>query len=191
MNFNAHIDVLSKRIRKLIFIFKNLRRVADAKVLKSVYYALCQSVLTYCITVWGGASKKSMIRVERAQRAILKTAHSLPFYYPTSELYVKCKLLTVRQLFIMQTILQKHSILSYNPTLNAYKRNRSKVCSTKQYKLALSHRHYGFLGSYLYNKINPILNIYPMTKSTCKQALILFLLKHNYNETENLLIVPK
>lgn len=191
LNFNAHIELLAKRIRKLIYIFKNLRHVADAKVIKSVYFALCQSVLTYCITAWGGSHKTSMIKVERAQRAILKTAYSLPFLYPTDKLYEKCKVLTVRQLFILHTVLRKHSSQTYNPNLNTHKRIKAKVCTTKLCRYGLSHRHHIFLGSYLYNKINSILNVYPMTKLKCKQTLTSYLLTCNYDDTEELLTVPK
>lgn len=191
LNFNIHTDLLSKRVRKLIFIFKNLRRVADAKVLKAVYFALCQSLLTYCITIWGGASKSAMIKVERAQRAVLKVAHSLPFFHPTSDLYKKCKVLTVRQLFVIQTVLRQHSRMKYSSSLNAHKRNISKVCATKLCKTSLSHRHFCFLSSYLYNKLNSTLNIYPLTKAKCKQVLTSYLLSHGYDSTENLLIVPK
>ncbi|XP_063837548.1 probable RNA-directed DNA polymerase from transposon BS isoform X1 [Ostrinia nubilalis] len=72
LSFNPHITLLTTRIRKLMYIFRNLRRVANTDVIKMVYYALCQSLLTYCITSWGGAPKSSMLHLERAQRAILK-----------------------------------------------------------------------------------------------------------------------
>lgn len=86
LDFQLHIEALTNRTRKLIFIFRNLRHVADIKLIKTVYYALCQSVFTYCITSWGGAAKSHLLKLERAQRAILKVSLFLPFRHPSYDL---------------------------------------------------------------------------------------------------------
>ncbi|KOB76258.1 putative tick transposon, partial [Operophtera brumata] len=70
----------------------------------TLYYALCQSVLGYCISVWGGACKKNLIIVERAQCSVLKVLKFKHFRYPTTSLYNECELLSVRKLFILNTI---------------------------------------------------------------------------------------
>lgn len=62
LGFREHIDTLCSRLRKLMYVFKTVRCVLDTKWLKSVYFALVQSVLTYCITIWGGAPKSSVPR---------------------------------------------------------------------------------------------------------------------------------
>ncbi|KAJ0169311.1 hypothetical protein K1T71_015195 [Dendrolimus kikuchii] len=58
------------------------------------------SILSYCITSWGGARKSHLIKLERAQRALLKVIKNKPFRYPTSDLYRECDILTVRQLLV-------------------------------------------------------------------------------------------
>lgn len=50
LNFRKHIDLLWCRVRKLIYLFKNLRNIADYSLMKKVYLSLCQSLVTYCIT---------------------------------------------------------------------------------------------------------------------------------------------
>lgn len=48
------------RIRNLIFVFSRLRAGADATILKTArtaYVALAQSVISYCIVVWGATGK--------------------------------------------------------------------------------------------------------------------------------------
>lgn len=66
LTFNKHIDLLSNRIRKLVYIFKNLQHVADESVIKMTYLALCQSILSYCIS-----GKTHMLNLERVQRFVL------------------------------------------------------------------------------------------------------------------------
>jgi hypothetical protein len=56
LNWHEQLRITAERIRKLIFIFIKLRDSADQSVLKTVYSALCESITTYCIPVWGGGS---------------------------------------------------------------------------------------------------------------------------------------
>lgn len=173
-----------------MFVLKNIRHVADNNLTKTVYFSLCQSIITYCITSWGGACKSFMTQIERAQRAILKVSHFLPFRYPTKSLYKKCEVLTVRQLFILNTTLKQHSLLSYN-SLPLSKRRCEPVSRTSQtLSTNFANRFFCFLGRYLYNYINKHLIIYSLTKKSCKTKVTLWLSSLDYDKTESLLIVP-
>jgi hypothetical protein len=50
LKFGKHFELLNGRIRKLMYVFKNLRQVATPKLIKQLYKALCQSLISYCIT---------------------------------------------------------------------------------------------------------------------------------------------
>lgn len=80
LKFNEYIKCLGARLRRLIVVFKALRQVASKAVVKSVYNALCQSLLTDCITSWGSACKTNLLK-----------KFVLPFYYPTVNLSKKCE----------------------------------------------------------------------------------------------------
>ena len=185
LNFAPHIDLVSSRVRKLIYIFKNIRHIASSKVLKTIYFALCQSLLVYCITVWGGACKTIILKLERAQRALLKVSAFLPFLHPTTDLYQICEVLTVRQLFILYTILKMHGVLTYTPAVFLQKRRKHTICVYKACHTHFAQRFFSFLGGHIYNKINKILKIYPLTKQKCKIVVTKWLLNLNYIDTEN------
>lgn len=187
LSWKHQIDTTVSRVRKLIFVFKTLRPVIGFESLKIIYYALAQSVLSYCIVSWGGCVKTQMLRLERAQRAVLKVLLNKPIWFPTSELYSLTQLPTVRQLFILQTISRKHSILVYDPDISNSKRRSDKVCKTEHRRTALASRHFYFLSSMLYNKVNKEINIYPLTKYSCKHKCQQWLIALSYEETENLL----
>lgn len=55
------------RVRKPIWIFKSLRHVISKELLNKIYIALVQSVIKYCIPVWGGAKKCKFLDLERTQ----------------------------------------------------------------------------------------------------------------------------
>lgn len=185
LNFKNHIDQLVSRLRKLIFIFKKLRHIADAKLIKSVYIALVESVLSYCITTWGGTFKSHLIRLEIAQRAILKVATFRPIYFPTHLLYQCCDVLSVRQLFVFHAIMKQHSSTHFEP-IYINKRRKNVVCSVPRTKRGFVRRFFFYLGPLLYNKINKILDIYPLPKNECKANLKTWLKLLAYNDTEGL-----
>lgn len=186
MSWKHQLNNITSRVRKMIYIFKKLRNSADLDTLKLVYYSLCQSILTYCVTVWGGAVKSCFLPLERAQRAVLKVMTFKPFRYSTAQLYHECKLLTVRQLFVLETICRKHASLKFTiPVTN--RRRPPKICQAQRYRSALAARNYSIIGCHLYNTANEQCNIYSVTRSKCKKKVTLWLLSKSYEETEKLI----
>lgn len=187
LKFSDHLNLLTARVRRLMVIFKALRNTAPKSVLKSVYYALCQSQLEYCITTWGGTCKTHLLKVERAQRALLKVSLFLPFYHPTTDLYSKWEVLTVRQLFILRTVMKQHALTTFEPERFRNKRRKHAVCSSSSFKTKFARRFFCYQGSNLYNKLNRSLALYPLPKTKCKSLVSDWLKKLDYNFTESLL----
>lgn len=100
LSWHPHIELMMNRIRKLIWIFKNLRHITSKKLLNQIYIALVQSVLIYCIPIWGGAIKTKFMEIERAQRSVIKVMYHKPYRFSTEKLYTISGLLTVRKLYI-------------------------------------------------------------------------------------------
>lgn len=191
MTWKNHIQVMISRVRKLIYVFKNLREIVDFRYLKTVYYALAQSIISYCITSWGGSVKSNMIGLEKAQRAVLKVLTKKPLRFPTTELYSLCQVLTVRQLFILKTVLRKHTYLPYDPKLSVTKRRFDKVCSIEKTRTDIANRHYYYISSLIYNRLNKHLDIYSLSLYKCKLKCVEWLKSLSYQETEDLLAIIK
>lgn len=185
LNWHPHIAKVTSRVRKLIYVFKKLRNSADLETLKIVYLALCRSVLTYCLPVWGGATQNVFIRLERAQRAVLKVMLSLPRRYPTMQLYSDCNFLTVRQLYVLLSALRKHST---RPPMDSTCRRKYNVFTHERHRTAFARRQFYVNSGYLYNFLNKKLNIYSSPKYHCKNLLIDYLHTLNYDNTEDLLL---
>lgn len=184
MTWKEQIDLTTSRMRKLIYIFRMLRRSADKETLKMVYYSLAQSVLTYCLSAWGGAFKTRFLKLERAQRAVLKVIYSKPIRFPTTDLYSVAKVLSVRQLYIREIVLRKHSSVPY---IIQNSRRPNKIYNKIKANSAIARRHFDYLSILTYNKVNKILNIYPLTNRVCKSKLTDFLQNLTYDETELLI----
>jgi hypothetical protein len=187
LSWLPHIDLISSRIRVLIWYFKKLRHIADIDVLKSVYYALGQSIIGYCIAAWGGACKTFLLKLERSQRCLLKTMTFKPFKYPTDLLYQDCKLLTVRQLYVLQLVLKKHALTPYDPQISCNKRRLPDVVNINRCHTAFARRQSIYMSALLYNKLNKTLNFYPLSMHECKVKVQNLLLSLDYKNTEKLL----
>lgn len=182
LRWDKQIEALTTRTLRLLHIFKSLRESANLDTLKMVYFGLCQSVLGYCITVWGGACKTLLLILERAQRAILKVMIRKPYRYPTTQLYSDCKVLTVRQLFVLYSVLKKHSSL---PPPNQKK--RTFIPPSTPHRTTFAKHQYLILSSLIYRKVHKHLNILDLTKWEVKQKLTEWLLQQDYDHTESLL----
>lgn len=187
LNFSEHVNVLSGRVRKLIYIFKTMRHVANPSLIKTIYFVLCQSIITYCITVWGGADVTKLLNLERAQRAVLKISNFWPIRTPTTIVYEITKVLTVRQLFILNIILNQHKISRTHIT-NRHGRRKDRVFEIPKVRTMFAHRFHNFLGPFLYNKISKQhKSIHELTLHECKKSVTQYLQKLTHSQTEDLL----
>ena len=185
LDWHMHLGILKTRVRRLIYIFKNLRDVADIDTMRLVYLALCQSILSYCIPIWGGTDKSAMLSLERAQRALLKVMTRKPRRYPTVALYKDCNCLSVRKLFILRTILRKHASLP--PTKDKAGRRGKPICNYAKIKTSFATHQYSFLASKLYNSLNKTKNIHTLNQFNLKKEVSSYLFNLTYDETEKLL----
>lgn len=188
LSWNHHINLVSTRVRKLIWIFKNLRYVATKELLIKVYTALAQSVMVYCIPIWGGSSKTKLLELERAQRTLLKVIHFKKYRFPTTELYKISDVLTARKLYILNCIVKLHKANGFDPQI-LRKRRKDIVLPYQIVSTTFARQQYKRQSSYLYNKINKVLNIYPLNSYECKTSLSMWLKSLNYEDTERLLEV--
>lgn len=182
LRWDKQLDMITSRILRLIYVFKSLRDPADMSTLRMVYFALCQSIIGYCITAWGGASKTNLLRAERAQRAVLKVMCKKPYRYPTKQLYEDCEVLTVRQLFILQSALRTHrSMPKSNP------KKRTNVPSGVKHKTSFAQHQFYVLSNHLYKNLHKKLNILDLNRYMLRKEISKWLLQQDYVATENLL----
>ncbi|CAH2095676.1 unnamed protein product [Euphydryas editha] len=186
LTWKPHIELIAERVRKLIYIFRYLRQVADSNLIKTVYFALAQSILSFCLLAWGGANKTNMIVIERAQRALLKVMTFKPYKFSTWELYTECEVLSVRKLFILQTILAQHKKVSYTASKKYSSRRIKNVCPALRVRTTFIKKFQCFIGPHLYNKMNKILSINSLNQYDCKHKIINWLKSLSYDEVENL-----
>lgn len=186
LNFKKHIAHTSNRVRSTINIVRQLRDCASIDLLRTIYFALCQSLITYCIDCWGGASKTYLLEVERAQRSVLKVMLKKPYRYPTNSLYAESSVLSVRQLFILNQALKVHNKLnSEKYTCNLSR--RSYFVNLPKVKTAFAKRFSPFIEINTYNKLSKKCSLKNLSPIEAKLKVKQWLATLCYEETEMLL----
>lgn len=189
LNFRAHIGALSTKLRKLINVMRNLRYAACPETLKTVYFALCQSIIVYCISCWGSAAKTYLIQAERAQRSVLKVMLRKPYRYSTSNLYTEARVLSIRKLYILKASLLVHKSvicsLEYDSLLNlrVYRIKNPSVRTTFCQRLG------NFIKTHIYNKVVRLCDIKDKSVTEAKFYINKWLFSLTYEEVEQLLTV--
>lgn len=186
LSWHVQIEYVNEKIRKLIWIFKTLRHITSRKLLNQIYVSLVQSVLGYCIPIWGGATRTKFLEVERGQRLLLKVMYFKRRRFPTTDLYKLSDVLTVRQLYILLTVLRRHKISPYDCTLPTCRR-KFNVVKHHRTRTSFAKRQFNARSALLYNQINKIIDIHKLKYRECKTSVTEWIKKLTYNDTETLL----
>ncbi|KAJ8705402.1 hypothetical protein PYW07_011229 [Mythimna separata] len=166
---------------------KKLRDCTPIKILRIIYLGLCQLVLQYGISIWGGAGKSSFMEIERAQRAVLKVMLKKPFRFPTDELYETFPVLRVRQLFILSATLHAHKSVKNRPDYQTLLSKRNFHVPLPNANSLLARRCPYYSHILIYNNINKSCNIKGLSTQSCKLTTKKLLLSLTYSETEEII----
>lgn len=187
MSYNMHISGVAAKVRKLTHIMYRIRDAADPKIALIVYTALCESIIAYCITSWGGSAMTAMLELERAQRAVLKVLLNRRKRFPTSALYSEAGVLSVRKIFILRTTILQHKAITNSTTRQNFLAKRKFKVPIPRVNSSFAQRFTHFLGPYIYNIILEKCDIKRDSVNKAKIKLKSWLLKITYEDTEDIL----
>lgn len=105
LSWNKHIEYVNKRLRKMIYAFRQLNQVLNIHELKMAYCAYIQSILEAGIIAYGGAYKSILKPLEITQKAIIKAALGVGRRYPTEDVFSNFKVFDIRQLYVRNIML--------------------------------------------------------------------------------------
>lgn len=174
LKWNNHIHNLSNRLRKTIYIFKKLKQYMSKSLLRTFYFALVQSILSYGIIAWGGAANSTLQKIETLQNTIVKIIFSKNKLYPTNILYLDCKIKSVKQLFLMSIskyLFKNNNLLQFT-THNYDTRRKEKALINKTNKRIGQRSFISFVPK-LFNNIQQHIIDNNFIASTYKQNTII------------------
>ena len=125
LTWQAHINYISKKISQSLFAIHRVKHILPTSSLKSLYYALIHSHLSYAIQVWGNSNflYKLITRQKRALRAISKK----PYLSHTEPLFKHNKILKLEDLYCLQVTIFMYDLHTnvLPSSFNSMKKERS------------------------------------------------------------------
>lgn len=173
LKWDAHSDYVSKKIRKLVYKFSQLRHILTFQLTKMVYYSLAESVLNYGILCWGSACESVLLPLRIAQKYVLKILLFKPKMYSTDLLFSQTEFLNLRQLYCVKVIQYSLNYKLFQDIVNHSIQTRAvteiKLCTSLQ-NYSATQRNILFTGPRLLNLLPLyIRNKQILTKTTKKK----------------------
>ena len=72
LSWKAHINELSKKLSRAVGLIYKMRHLCPRTVLRSLYYSLFHSHLSYGLVLWGNASRSYIDKIRSLQKRALK-----------------------------------------------------------------------------------------------------------------------
>jgi hypothetical protein len=156
LEWKGHVEDLSKKIRKLVYIFKNLRSILDLRTQRTVYYALAQSLLLYGLVAYGSCGTTVLQELRVAQRCLIKVILKKPMRFPTHEIYQQFGVLSVDQLFVKFTLCKFfNSVSRFRSQQNRETRTALGMsCQVPFSRTTFGQRQYAALAPRFFNSLN-------------------------------------
>ena len=67
LSWSNHIDGLCRKLSSQLYILRRLKQILPTDDINCVYYGLFQSIIAYCITVWGSALQTYLCKIQKLQ----------------------------------------------------------------------------------------------------------------------------
>ena len=93
LSFSYHINSISNKLGRAIGMLAKIRYYVSKETLRSIYFGIFSSVLTYGSQIWGLIRSNHFIRLERLQNKAIKIINFANFRDPLLPRYKSSKIL--------------------------------------------------------------------------------------------------
>ncbi|VEN53810.1 unnamed protein product [Callosobruchus maculatus] len=106
LNWSHQVDYVCARLSSQLFVLRRIRPFLDGGTLRTVYFSIVHSHLTYGTLLWGNS-----VRSHRAfvmQKAAVRIIEGVPYNTPCRPFFKKNRILPLPCIFIHDTLLYIH-----------------------------------------------------------------------------------
>lgn len=187
LRWDQHLASLTPRIRKLSYVFRTLRNILTPVILKTVYYALCQSLLGYGIIIWGGCAQTIIDPLHKAQKMILRVINKRPMRYSSIRLFTEYNVLNTRQLYLK--FMLTHFLYKYNKKTLLQHNYTTRTITNRHYTVPKLHttsaqRQFVYLAPKIFNLLPDYLKT-DLQLHTFKKQISLWILTNAIHFNHN------
>ena len=147
LTLDIHVNQLCSKLTRYLYCIKQAKHIIPKDGLKSLYYALIHSRLTYCTAILYGITSANKTRLEKMQKIAIRVisgssynAHTLPLFKSLAILPLE-KLILQSQLSFMHAIEYKYAPTSYDNVWpkNSDREPAANLRNANDYYLPIPH----------------------------------------------------
>ena len=99
MQWHQHINYISSKISKSLYLLRKVKNIIPKSSLKLLYHGYTQSVMNYGILIWGPMCNKNVFnRIVKLQKKAIRIIAGASYNAQTKPLFQELKILTVDNL---------------------------------------------------------------------------------------------
>lgn len=152
LSWDKHIDLVSKKLTKGLFLLRRLKEVLNTDVLVIVYYAQIYSLLAYGVALWGNSSRS--LEVFRLQKQAVRIICNVPQQTSCKPLFLSLGLLSFPSLYVLSLLVYVHDNLSYfevNSDVHNHDTRNKNALRIKFCHYTKSQKNWCYTSTKLYN----------------------------------------
>jgi hypothetical protein len=114
LSFNDHVSKLCAKISKSLFCLNRIKNFVNVKALKTLYLAMVQSNISYCINVYGCANNSTLKPLVLKQKQAIRIISHAGYYDHTGPLFVQHQILPLNELILYSRMKFMHNYMFGN-----------------------------------------------------------------------------
>jgi hypothetical protein len=154
LSWSEHIDYVSKKLSRVVYLLINLKRHVSNKYLKMAYFAFFESIIRYGLRIWGnGVGIQKILVIQKKVVRILTDSDRLAHCRP---LFISSGILTIINLYILELLMY----MKNNQEMFSMRKHVHDHCTRFNYKLnqprfrlTKSMRYHNSISFKLFNKL--------------------------------------
>ena len=99
LNWKYQVNYIHSQVCSGLYALRRLKLLLPKFLLKTIYFSLIESHLTYGLSVWGGAYASYLKPLYVLQKKSIRVICNKPYNYPTADLFKELKILNLSKLY--------------------------------------------------------------------------------------------
>jgi len=110
LTLDAHVNHLCKKLSRSLYCIKMAKNYINPPGLRSLYFALIHSHLSYCPTILNCLSKSNLNKIEKIQKKAIRIITKSQYNAHTAPLFFENKILPLEKIIKQGKLLFMHSV---------------------------------------------------------------------------------
>lgn len=189
LNWQAHINSICTKLSRVIYLLWKLKPLVNTEYLKTAYYGLFQSHISYGLLLWGHSSHTSdILLLQKKAVRILSGAGYLEHCKP---LFIEQEILTVANLYIFTILIHtKTHLQEFNcrKDIHSHNTRQKSQIDIPHHRLTKSGKSFKILSVSFFNKLHE--SAQTISLSNFKSRIHNWLVKNPFYDISEFLEIP-